>query len=239
LGGSAPRLRTLVLRSIPFPSMPKLLLSANGLVTLTLVDIPDSGYTPPDAMANALTVMTRLETLHLQFRSPRSHPDPESRPLPPPTRFVLPALTKLIFKGVHEYLEDLLARIDAPLLHYLYVQFFMDLNFGVPPLHRLMGHAEEFRAFDHAEVLIFNQSIQLSLYPKTGVVDYHELLELQINIVCRELDWQLSSLAQVCSPSFPLISALEELKMIAFYHHTGKAIWNTLNGWNFWTRSLL
>ena len=36
---------------------------------------------------------------------------------------------------------------------------------------------------------------------------------LQINIVCRELDWQLSSLARVCSSSFPLISSLEELKI--------------------------
>ena len=95
LGGSAPRLRTLKLRRIPFPSIPKLLLSANGLVKLYLWDIPDSGYFSPDAMATALTVMTRLESLHLRFRSPRSRPDPESRPLPPPTRFVLPALTKL------------------------------------------------------------------------------------------------------------------------------------------------
>jgi hypothetical protein len=123
LGGSAPRLRELRLRSIPFPSMPKLLLSANGLVTLSLWDIPDSGYISPDAMATALTVMTRLESLDLQFRSPRSRPDPASRPLPPPTRFVLPALTELTFKGVYEYLEDLLARIDAPLLYYLSSHF--------------------------------------------------------------------------------------------------------------------
>ena len=34
LGGSAPRLRTLELESIPFPSIPKLLLSANRLVKL-------------------------------------------------------------------------------------------------------------------------------------------------------------------------------------------------------------
>jgi len=211
LGGSAPHLQELWLRSIPFPSMQKLLLSANRLVTLSLKDIPDSGCISPDAMATALTVMATLETLHLQFRSPRSRPDPASRPLPPSTRFVLPALTKLSFKGVHEYLEDLLARIDAPLLYYLHIVFFMDLNFGVPQLHRLIGHAEEFKAFDHAEMLISDRAIQLSLYPKTGVVDHYRLLELQIN--CRELEWQLSSLAQVCSSSFALIPTLEELKI--------------------------
>jgi len=54
LGGSAPHLRELRLESIPVPSVPKLLLSANGLVIqsliLTLEDIPDSGYISPDAM---------------------------------------------------------------------------------------------------------------------------------------------------------------------------------------------
>jgi hypothetical protein len=35
LGGSAPRLQSLRLSSIPFPALPKLLLSANDLVRLT------------------------------------------------------------------------------------------------------------------------------------------------------------------------------------------------------------
>jgi len=211
LGGSAPRLQYFSLGGIPFPSIPKLLLSANGLVTLTLDHIPDSGYISPDVMATVLTVMTRLESLSLRFRSPLSLFDPGSRPLPPPTRDVLPALTELIFKGVYGYLEDLLARIDAPRLYYLSIRFFMDLNFDVPQLHRLIGHAEEFKAFDHAEVWIFEHSIQLDLRPRTGAADYHRQLELRIK--CKELDWQLSSLAQVCSPSFPLISALEELEI--------------------------
>jgi len=211
LGRSAPRLRTLRLTSIPFPSMPKLLLSANGLVILTLWDIPDSGYISPDAMATALSVMTTLESLDVQFRSPRSRPDPANRPLPPPTRFVLPALTHLIFQGVYEYLEDLLARIDAPALYKLITIFFMDLNFDLPQLHRLIGHAEEFKAFDHAEVLVLNRSIELSLYSNTGVVDHRSQLDLEI--ICDELDWQIWSLAQVCRSSFPLISALEELEI--------------------------
>jgi len=89
----------------------------------------------------------------------------------------------------------------------------MALNFDIPQLHRFLGHAEEFKTFDHADVLISNHSIQLSLYPKIGVVagNHRRLLELQIN--CGELDWQLSSLAQVCSPPFPLISTLEELEI--------------------------
>jgi len=128
LGGSAPRLRTLSLEGIPFPSIPKLLLSANGLLTLDLWNVPGSAYFSPDAIATALTVMTRLESFGLSFHSPRPRPDPASRPLHPLTRFVLPALTRLRFKGVYEYLEDLLARIDAPLIYDLRITFFMDLE---------------------------------------------------------------------------------------------------------------
>jgi len=210
-GGSAPRLRELELRSIPIPSL-KLLLSANiiGLVKLTLWNIPDPGISP-DAMATALTVMTRLEHLHLTFRSPRFRPNPASRPLPPPTRSVLPALTELRFKGVYEDLEDLLARIDAPLLFLLTIAFFMDRNFDTPQLHRLIGHAEEFKAFDHANVSISDREIELSLYPKTWIVDHPRLLTLRIN--CEGLARQLSSLTQVCSSSFPLISTFEVLEI--------------------------
>jgi hypothetical protein len=211
LGGSTPRLQTLHLIRVPFPSIPKLLLSANHLVTLHLWDIPDSGYFSPDAIATALTAMTSLESLHLRFRSPQSRPDPESRPLPPPTRFVLPALTQLMFKGVYEYFEDLLARIDAPRLYYLRVIFFMDLNFEVPQLHRLIGHAEEFKTFDRANVWISHSGIWLTLYPKTEAVDGARRLVLEIK--CEGLDYKLSSLTQVCSSSFPLISALEELQI--------------------------
>src|SRR5712671_4410060 len=212
LGGSAPRLRTLSLLGIAIPSLPKLLLSAKGLVTLTLLVIPDSGYIPPDAMVTALTVMTRLESLNLRFRSPQSpsRPDPPSQPLPPPTRLLLPALTRLTFIGVHEYLEDLLARVDAPNLNYLLTIFSMDHNFDVPQLHRLIGRAEEFKTFDRTEMFISNDSIRLILSPKTATVGHPRLLHLGIS--CRKLDQQLSSLTQVYS-SFPLISTLEELEI--------------------------
>jgi len=211
LGGSAPHLRELSLRSIPFPSITRLLLSANGLVTLTLWNIPDSGYISADAMSTALTTMTRLESLILEFSSPLSPPDPASRPLPPPTRFVLPALAELMFKGVFEYLEVLLARIDAPFLYDLYVVFFIDFDFDLPQLRRIIGHAEELKALNHAQVLISNHAIQLDLYHKTGSVYHRERLMLEIN--CGELDWQLSSLAHVCSSPFPLISTIENLKI--------------------------
>jgi hypothetical protein len=55
LGGCAPRLRELVLICVPFPGLPKLLLSTNNLVELRLESIPHSGYVPPEAMVTSLS----------------------------------------------------------------------------------------------------------------------------------------------------------------------------------------
>ena len=114
LGGSAPRLQHLELSRIPFPSLPKLLLSATHLRHLQLRSIPHSGYFSPDAIATVFPTLTSLNFFDLEFISTRSCPDRESRRPPPSTRSVLPVLTSLRFKGVSEYLEDLVAHINAP-----------------------------------------------------------------------------------------------------------------------------
>src|SRR5216683_5505093 len=79
LGGSAPSLQSLYLSGIPFPALPKLLLSTHDLVTLRLWFIPRSGYFSPEAMVTALATLTSLELLELRFRSPRSEADRASR----------------------------------------------------------------------------------------------------------------------------------------------------------------
>jgi hypothetical protein len=79
LGGSAPRLRQLVLEAVPVPALPRLLLSTNDLVQLNLWNIPHSGYIPPDAMITCLSSVTRLEILFLGFDSPNSLPHESSR----------------------------------------------------------------------------------------------------------------------------------------------------------------
>jgi hypothetical protein len=55
LGGSAPRLQSLVLRHIPFPALPTPLLTTKDLVELRLWTIPYSGYLSPDAMVVCLS----------------------------------------------------------------------------------------------------------------------------------------------------------------------------------------
>jgi hypothetical protein len=65
LGGSAPRLRLLWLKHIPFPGLPKLLLSATYLVELYLEYIPHSGYISPEEIVTALSTLTSLKSLLL------------------------------------------------------------------------------------------------------------------------------------------------------------------------------
>ncbi|KAI0249327.1 hypothetical protein BJV78DRAFT_1362967, partial [Lactifluus subvellereus] len=131
LGGSAPRLQVLDLRGIPFPGLPRLLLSASDLSDLTLLGIPHTGYISPEALVEGLSALTRLTRFSIGFESPASRPD--QRP-PPLTRVILPALEDLRFRGVSEYLEDLVARIDAPRLDFLHISFVNRIIFSIQQL---------------------------------------------------------------------------------------------------------
>jgi hypothetical protein len=208
LGGSAPRLRTLVLNYIPFPGLPNLLLSATHLVRLELWGTPHSGYFSPETMITCLSVLTRLESLRIGFESPRRFPDRNGR-LPLPTRVLLPVLTKLQFKGVGEYLEDLVARIDAPLLDDLAITFFHQLILDTSQLTQLISRISKFKVHDEARVVFSDWDVRFTL-PRTFDG------ELSLGILCTQSDWQLSSLAQLCSSSFlhALIPSVEHLYIL-------------------------
>ncbi|KAI0272197.1 hypothetical protein BGY98DRAFT_1099858 [Russula aff. rugulosa BPL654] len=210
LGGSAPRLRSLSLDGILFSGLSKLLLSATDLVDLSLSNIPHSGYMTPHAMATCLSTLTRLKSLSLNFQSPKSRPDPGSRCYPPAARSVLRALTELRFTGVSEYLEDLVARIDAPLLHVLDIRFFFQLIFDTPQLAQFIDRTPQLKAHDDAWVVFSDSGATVSLPRAIG----DRCLELGIS--CRQIDWQLSSLVQVCGSCFSraLISSVDHLHIL-------------------------
>jgi hypothetical protein len=206
LGQSAPRLRKLELDAVPYPGLPKLLLSATHLVTLRLWNIPHCGYIPPEAMVTCLSTLTSLEILILQFKYPYFLPDRESRRPPPPTRSVLPALTGLWFTGVSGYLEDLLAPIDAPLLTYLRITFFHQNNFHTPRLFQFIGRTPKLKSPDEVRVQFHNDIVRVRLPSRTmGDGD------IIIDISCRASDWQLLSIAQVCASFLSFPPTLEKL----------------------------
>jgi hypothetical protein len=211
LGGSAPRLQHLTLQYVPFPGLPKVLLSATGLVTLGILGIPHSGYISPEAMVCSLSTLTRLEGLWLGFESPLSRPIRESRRPRPPTRSALPALTYFSFEGVSEYLEDLVARVDAPLLNTLHITFFHQLIFDTPQLAQFLARTPNIQPPVDARITFSDYVVKVTSVTPNFV----------LRISCRQLDWQLSSLAQVCSSSFPQVlvptSTVERLDIREMY----------------------
>ncbi|KAN0107506.1 hypothetical protein V8E52_010101 [Russula decolorans] len=75
-----------------------------------------------------------LEGSAPQFESSQPRPIQEKERTPVQTRSALPALTYFNFRGVCEYLEDLIAGIDAPFLDKLKITFFHQLIFDTPQL---------------------------------------------------------------------------------------------------------
>ena len=144
LGGSAPRLQSLELDYISFPALPDLLLSSTDLVRLTLWNIPHSGHIPPEAIVTSLAVLANLKYLTIKFGSSRSLSDRESRRPLPETRIVLPALIRFQFQGDSENLEDLVARIDAPFIDYIWITFFYQPFFNIPQLAQFMRRPTRF-----------------------------------------------------------------------------------------------
>jgi hypothetical protein len=215
LGGSAPRLRSLSLQSIPFPGVLNLLLSATHLVHLHLWRIPHSEYFSPEEIATCLSMLTRLERLSIGFESPLIHPD-RKRP-PPQTRTLLPFLTGLWFEGFSEYLEDLVARIDAPRLNTLAITFLPELIFDTPQLVQFISRAPKLRSPGEARVVFSKRNVSVTL-PLTFDTPMKLPMDraLKLAVSCTQPDQQLASLAQVCSSSFPraLVSAVEPLYII-------------------------
>ncbi len=231
LGGSAPHLRFFWLNGIPFPGLPKLLLSATHLVYLRLYDIPHSGYISPEAMAALLSVLSSLEELALLFRSPQSRPGWESRRPPPPKRSVIPALEYFVFEGVIEYLEDLVTYIDAPQLDNSLITFFDQINFDGPRLAQFISRTSILGDCRDAHVE-FGYNTASVKYPSRLSLTHPEII-----ILCGEPDRQLSSVAQVCNSCLPPLSMIENLYI---KHRYQQLVWeNDAIENNLWLELLL
>ena len=205
---SAPRLRFLYLASIPFPGVPKLLLSATLIVRLRLFNIPHSGYFSPEAMATCLSALTGLKLFHLEFQSPQSRPDLENQPPFPPARFVLSALSNFRFKGACEYLEEFLARIDAPQVYQLWIIFFNDIHFDTPGLTQFISRTPALRVYHEASLTFHSREALVELRPYPGSSD-NKMIE--VKILCQVSVGQLSSLAQICALSLRPLLTVENL----------------------------
>ena len=155
-------------------------------------------------MVTVLSALTSLGSLDLGFQYPQSHPDQASRHPPPPTR-TLPVLTRFWFKGVCEYLDDLVVRIDAPRVNDLSITFFNDIILDTPRFIQFISRTPTLKVLGDARVVFGHRAATVSF---SHTFFYGSL---DVRISCGELDWQVSSLAQVFTSYLPALSTTEDL----------------------------
>ena len=186
LGGSAPYLRSLELDGVEYRGISRLLLSASGLVTLSLLNIHH--FVSPD----------RHE---LQFAS--------SQRSPPSTRFVLPTLTHFEFKGYSQYLGDILAHVDAPILDDLSITLLHHSISKTPQLGSLISCPLNLKAPDNALIVFRHNTVSIKFRSQTSTSVCETF---KLDIVCPDLP--LSCLALVCGLSLPPLTTVERLFVI-------------------------
>jgi len=207
--GSASRLQSLELRCVKFPALPKFLLSATDLVELTLRNIPLSGYISPEAIVTGLAALTNLKSFIITFDYILSLPNRVNRRPPPSTCIPLPALTHFEFQGFSEYLEDLVARIDTPLLASIWITYFHQHIFDSAQLAQFMGRTTRFQALNEAHVDIGYDPFQVGSLPPTRTSDEKS----RLRILCRWPTGYRPYLTQVLT--LPFICVVENLYIYA------------------------
>ncbi|KAH9007728.1 hypothetical protein EDB84DRAFT_1447344 [Lactarius hengduanensis] len=208
-----PRLRTLHSTRIAFhsESLPQLLSHSHDLVDIQLHEIPSAGYFSPEAFANALSGMTHLRTLSLHFLSLPPRRNYLSLPPLSGERVVLPALMFLKYRGTSKYLDSLVARIDAPGLGDIDITFFSQPTIDASQLGRFIQRTEMQTSHNQAEVQTSGRAISVSFTSSSTLAGTST--RLQLHISCKQLDWQLSSMAQVCDQFSPFLFRVNNIRV--------------------------
>ena len=206
----APHLRHLRLKGFALPIGSRLLSTAVGLVTLSLVMVHPSTYLHPNTLLQWISLMPQLETLVIFFRFSIPNRDVERQLTQTPTiaPVTLPNLRRFRFDGVSTYLEALVPRITTPHLEKLRIFFFNQLIFSVPRLLQFINTAENFR-FDSAKFEFFSNGVNVEVRPREEA----ETHTLHIGVLCWHLDWQVSSMAQISKSLSQIFSAVEHLTL--------------------------
>ena len=214
LGGSTPQLRHIDLDGTPFPTLPRLLLSAANLAYLRLYEIPSTGYFSPDALVAGLDAKPKLEFLEIHFlhpTSPLGQESPRASPRPP-TRAALPALTEFQFRGDNAYIEDLISRIDAPNLEQFGIALFHQPTFDLLRLAEFIGRTEKLKSPPfRTSVWFWERGFSITHYfghPPSGD-------SFRLEISCHGLARQVTLLGGICRQLSLLVNGVERLDLEA------------------------
>ncbi|KAI0298778.1 hypothetical protein B0F90DRAFT_1918248 [Multifurca ochricompacta] len=166
-------------------------------------------------MANCLSMLPKLKSLSIMFKSLIAFPD-QSRQRPSPLpRAVLPTLTRISFQGDSEYLEELVFRIDAPLLVSLSLRFYDQPIIDIRQLSQFISRTENFGSLIRA-LLDFGRNPCIFFRPTNNeMMGSNHRVWLSCSIVCDPTDEPLSSMAQICNQLSLILFNLKSLSICA------------------------
>jgi hypothetical protein len=199
------RLRNLHVTKITIPTLPQLLSSSTDLVDLQLHEIPMAGYFPPHTFANVFSGASHLRSLSFHFLSFPPRRNYVGFPSPGAHRIVLPALKCFKYRGISKYLDSFVARIDAPRLKDIDITFFSQPTMDASQLGQFIRRINMQTSLTEVEVQTSAHSISISIKNPTTFT------RLRLQISCKQLDWQVSSMAQVCHQCFPFLFGVTHL----------------------------
>ncbi|KAI0290757.1 hypothetical protein BC826DRAFT_1025032, partial [Russula brevipes] len=210
LGRSTGRLRYIELRNILFPGFPRLLLSSRDLISLSLGPffVVDTGFPSPGLLSATLSSVPRLQCLSLQ-------PDPEMPPTEPPPHdlIVLSALIHFHLDGSRGYLEDLVSRIDAPILETLDVSLEHGYVFDIPQLSQFIHRTRWMSSLPKLTAVrssVYSFTIEHH-FRKPSPSEDETWLKLHCPTTAHSRQGPRSPMLYICRQLSPLMSSVEEL----------------------------
>jgi len=196
------------------------------LVTLYLELPQPSTYFPPNTLLQWLSFMPQLEMLVILICFPLPNRDVERQliHMPNMTHITLPNLRWVAFKGVSAYSEAVVRRITAPRLENLQIGFFNQLTFSVPRLLPFLNTTENL-SYDSVMCHFARELV----YVQVDLREEANTYALLLNVYCEDLDWQVSSVAQICDALNPIFSPVEHLTLKHLVHSQSSEEHNEVN----------
>jgi hypothetical protein len=209
----APQLRHLWLDYFTSPIGSPFLTTAVGLVTLFLRSTHTSTYVRPDLFLRAISLLPHLEQLEIGFLFvvPDSEIEGQLSHMPITTPVTLPSLRHFGFWGNSGYLETLLPHMATPFLRILGIHFFNQPSFSVPRLLQFIITAQ-YRC-SLSQLLFHHEGVYILLTKPLAGTGPDQSTYFWVNISCRHLDWQVSSITQILHDLRPFLSSVGELSL--------------------------
>ncbi|KAI0291196.1 hypothetical protein B0F90DRAFT_1778834 [Multifurca ochricompacta] len=223
LGGDAPNLRHLCLDGAYLPTLPSLLSSARFLTSLAL-RVPKNEHHSPGELAECLHALLQLKDLSLNFLAfdPSSLINTESSHSGQQVseqHFILPQLEQFDYCGESRYLEVLVGGLRMPHLKHLDVRLFPRLTFTTPHLSRLIENSINLVRFS-ARIIFTSNFAVLHIHPPSDDDESGRRSGMRIIVSHERFDWQVHSMAQICSGLSPVLS--DDVRNLIFDHDLDK-----------------